>query len=165
MNIFVLDINPIYAARYHCDKHVVKMVLETAQIMCSAIHNVSDGMIKTPYRPTHKNHPCVQWAQVSPQNFDWLYRLGIALGDEYTHRYGKVHKSVSVIQWCKENQVTNLLYGLTPFAQAMPEEYRDRDPVKAYRDYYCKDKLLNIKCTWTKRNIPEWVMNFQFSTK
>ena len=76
MNIFFVHKDPVIAAQSLCDKHVVKMVLETAQILCTAIHNSSNGDIKPPYRPTHKNHPCVKWAGLSGANFDWLYRHG-----------------------------------------------------------------------------------------
>lgn len=146
MNIFVLDLDPIKAAQYQCDRHVVKMTLETAQILSTVL----DG----PYRPTHHNHPCVKWAGVSKENADWLITHGLALGEEYTFRYGKVHKSVEVIKSLSPDKLVSL--GLTPFAQAMPDQYRNPDVVKAYRDYYRGEKTWAM---WTKRRKPEWFQN------
>ena len=157
MNIFYVDTDPRKAAQALCDKHVVKMVLESAQLLCTAISEASQGDIETPYRPTHKNHPCTKWARLSPDNFDWLYRHAIALCEEYTFRYGKRHKSQDIIEWCKKNQITNLMCWTEP-PQAMPDEYRNDDPVTAYRNYYIQDKMKNIQCEWNKgRPQPEWI--------
>ncbi|MBN2080871.1 hypothetical protein JW859_01565 [bacterium] len=107
MNIFVLHTDPVRAARYHCDRHVVKMTLETAQLLSTAlaVENPAQaaqlqatGLI---YKPTHQNHPCSRWAAESLANFRWLARLGLALADEYSYRYsGRVHKSSAVIELC-----------------------------------------------------------------
>ena len=95
LNIFVLHKNPQLAAQYQCDKHVVKMILETAQLLCSPyVPGVA------PYRRTHYNHPCAKWTRESQSNYFWLGIHGLALADEYTYRYGKIHKSVDVIKWC-----------------------------------------------------------------
>ena len=151
MNIFVLDKDPAKAAKLHVNKHVVKMILETAQMLCSAF---SDA----PYKKTHSNHPCSIWVRESRENFMWLVELGLELHKEYQFRYGsnKKHKSLDVIRWCQERvgQVEFNTSGLTPFAQAMPEEYRCVDPVRAYRTYYLNDKkdLLD----WGKRGQPDW---------
>ena len=156
MNIFFLDEDPILAAQAQCDKHVVKMILESAQIMCTAIGKTKPN-IQLPYRMTHKNHPCVLWAESSPQNFDWLYRHACALAEEYTHRYGKVHKSTAVIAWCSENRPIRLVDGcFNKPALAMPDEYKDDDPVVAYRRYYTECKRNTIQMKWTKRQPPEW---------
>lgn len=150
MNIFVLHQDPIIAAKHHCDKHVVKMILETAQIMSAVAHKQG---YNAPYRLTHKNHPCTLWAGINASNFAWLAQLGFALGDEYKQRYGKIHKSIAVIQWCIDN-VKNLQQGsMTPFAQAMPEQYKRKDAVQAYRLYYKGEKA--YMATW-KTQAPEW---------
>ena len=96
MNIFILDRNPEKCARYHCDKHVVKMVLESAQILCSVLHMRGED---APYRPTHISHPCVKWANSSLSNFSWLVELAIQLNEEYKFRYEKLvnHKSIEVV--------------------------------------------------------------------
>lgn len=150
MNIFVLDNNPSTAANYLCDKHVVKMVLETAQILCTIANQQG---LASPYKTTHGNHPCTVWARESLNNWLWLVEHGSAIALEYTKRYGKVHKSQAVINWCFEN-IPNLPdTGLTPFAQAMPDEYRCDNAVAAYRAYYRGAKA-DI-ATW-KSEKPEW---------
>ena len=147
MNIFALDYDPIVAAEYHCDKHVVKMVLETAQMLSTI---TGHG-----YRPTHINHPCTVWARESTQNFLWLYGLGMALGKEFQHRYRKRHKSSIIIaeQWPPPKSIPE--GPLTPFALAMPDEYKVDCPVESYRNYYAgaKKDLLN----YTRRDLPEWL--------
>ena len=92
MNIFVLDYDPVKAALFQCDKHIVKMPLETAQLLCSAFKDVS-----TPYKKTHLNHPCAKWARKSKHNYEWLILHGLALCDEYQYRYKKTHQSKKVI--------------------------------------------------------------------
>jgi hypothetical protein len=157
MNIFVLDKIPHMAARYHCDKHVVKMILETAQILSTVIHkSYPDGFL-TIYRPTHKNHPCTLWAGESYANMSWLYNLGMALCHEFYHRYGGEHKSKFIIWkagrimgYCDYNK-----QGMTPFAQAMPDKYKQKDAVQAYRNYYKYEKTKLL--TYTKREVPEWL--------
>ena len=155
MNIFYTDEDTIKAAQSLCDKHEVKMVLESAQILCSVINVINNEQI-APYRTTHKNHPCVKWAMLSSQNFDWLHRHAMALCKEYTFRYDKRHKSQNVIEWCGNNRVTKLLSDFTSPAQAMPDEYKHSNPVIAYRQYYIQDKMKNIDCRWTKRKQPKW---------
>ena len=80
MNIFVLDASPLRAAEMHCDKHVPKMVLETAQIMSTVLNEKG---LKGAYKSTHKNHPCTVWAGQSFANYMWTMALGMALGLEY----------------------------------------------------------------------------------
>lgn len=147
MNIFVLSKSPTLAAQYHCDKHVVKMVLETAQLLSTV---AGEG-----YKPTHKNHPCTVWARESLANYHWLYALGQALGQEYTHRYGKVHKSSLVIDSLPYAPATVTGGMSTPFALAMPDEYRTDCPVASYRAYYVGEKSRMLK--YTNRRAPEWV--------
>lgn len=150
MNIFILDADISKNAEALCDKHVVKMVLETAQLLCGVYENG-----KAPYKRTHYNHPCSIWTRTSLENFDWLVNYGFALCKEYTHRYGKIHKSEEVIQWCSLNKPNLDSNGLTAFAQAMPDVYRRSDPIEAYRGYYCNSK--RDIATWNKnRSKPDW---------
>lgn len=152
MNIFVLDRNPVLAAQQQCNKHVVKMVLESAQMLCLAFPKGT-----TPYKNTnHFNHPCSIWVRKSRANFNWLIEHGLALCKEYESRYGKIHKSQAVIEWCKENSHTLSFpsEGLTEFAQAMPDECRRTDPVEAYRTYYIMHKRNFAK--WPDNKKPAW---------
>lgn len=151
MNIFILDRGPINAAKQQIDKHIVKMPLETAQILCSAL--VRHGKRETPYRQTHKNHPCTLWAGDTRSNFLWLTEHGVALSEEYTRRYGRRHKSQDVIEWCAKHHKIIPDGDHTTFAQAMPDKYKDKDPVIAYRSYYKGDK--SAIATW-KQNKPVW---------
>lgn len=157
MNIFILDINPIKAAEYHCDKHIVKMVLETAQLLCSA-HHAAGPFLKPqdiPYKQTHVNHPCTKWVQESTSNYLWTYKLGLALCAQYTHRYGKVHKSQAVIEWASKVPLHIPVGDRTPFALAMPDEYKSDDAVESYRAYYhSKNNIINYKFTCK----PDWLV-------
>jgi hypothetical protein len=152
MNIFVLDVDIPKCARYHCDQHVVKMILESAQMLCTALNTHG---IPTPYKATHLKHPCVMWVQKSYANFRWLTQLAFWLNEEYKYRFEKEadHKSWGVIEKIKGHTFTDK--GPTPFAQAMPARYRvPGDAVKAYRQYYIAEKLAFAK--WTKRRVPFW---------
>ena len=94
MNIFVIDKNPRTAARQLCDRHVVKMALETAQILSAVAHQKG---FNAPYKISHQKHPCTIWAGKSFGNWRWLVAHGLAVCDEYTRRYGRTHKSREVI--------------------------------------------------------------------
>ena len=119
-----------------CDRHCIKMILETAQLLCTVSHEYG---YNAPYKPTHVNHPCTLWIKESKQNWVWLQEYGMHLCKEYTHRYGRTHKSESIIRSLPTPLLPDL--ELTPFVQAMPEEYRcENNPVKAYRTYYLKGK-------------------------
>lgn len=140
-------------ARYHCDQHVSKMILESAQMMCTALNKRG---FETPYKPTHEKHPCVLWVEESYTNFTWLKSLALALNLEFRYRYehNKDHASIQVVR-----EIAALSYedrGLTPFAQAMPEQYRRKnDAVGAYRAFYRGEKAKFAK--WTKRPVPQWM--------
>ena len=153
MNIFVLDLNIKKCAHYHCDQHVSKMILESAQLLCTALNEKG---FETPYRSTHTHHPCTIWVGESYDNFLWLRRLAMALNSEYRYRFRKDndHKSIGVIE--KVGAIRYKSIGLTPFAQAMPEEYKDPDnPVAAYRQFYIREKLAFAR--WTRRRRPRWI--------
>lgn len=155
MNVFVLDLDPAQAAEYHADKHVVKMILETAQLL-SAAHHVLDGeeAIGGIYKKTHANHPCAVWARASSSNYRWLLELGYALLGEYSRRYqGREHKTGAVLDLLRALPRRLPQGHLTPFAQAMPSQYQHPDPVMAYRAYYQAEK--RSIATW-KLSTPPW---------
>ena len=152
MNIFVLDQDIERCARCHCDAHVSKMILESVQILCTALNK--KGM-QAPYRSTHVKHPCVLWVEESHDNFRWLARLARALNREYRYRYerDRDHASIAVL-----DQVEGMRFesrGLTEFAQAMPEHYKvPGDAVAAYRAFYLGEKAAFAR--WTRRAPPAW---------
>lgn len=162
MNIFILDRNPVIAAESQCDRHVVKMVLESAQLLSSAFppevprpKNVEEE--PGPYRITHENHPCSAWTRQCQGNFDWLVEHGLALAHEYEHRYERKHASRVVIEWCDSNwRKAGLPPGAkTEFVQAMPAKYKHSDPVAAYRGYYLGEKA--YFAAWNHgRTPPAW---------
>ena len=143
MNIFYLSEDPNEAAKYMYNKHVVKMILESAQLLCTA-HIISDGeAADVPYKATHKNHPSAIWARESVSNYIWLYDHMIALGNEYTRRYGKKHLTILKCSGalCKApNNVTKV--DLTPMPQRMPDQYKvPGNSVEAYWNYYEAEKV------------------------
>lgn len=151
MNIFVLDSDIVNCAKYHNNKHCSKMILEHTQMLCTTLNLVG---IETPYKTVHKNHPCRLWVGESRSNFLWLCELTWYLGEEFTYRYNNVHKSVDVMEFCLQHSNSIVDKGLTPFAQAMPDEYKDACAVKAYRNYYKVDKA--HLADWGVRDKPEW---------
>ena len=154
MNIFVLDRDVRKCAQYHNDKHVVKMILESAQLLCGVHHMVEENTDEVPYRLSHKNHPCSIWARENISNYLWLCELGLELCKEYTHRYEKRHKSQDVIEWCLINLPNIPEEDFTEPPKAMPDEYKVNDVVQSYRNYYLGDKKYFSK--WKKRDIPYW---------
>ena len=152
MNIFYLDPDPRVCATYHVDRHVIKMILETAQLLCTA-HWETGG--EAPYRSTHKNHPSAIWARQNTNNYKWLCQLGLELCKEYTHRYGKTHKTQQHLEWLTEN-IPNLPLGvMTPPTPAMPEAFITDDILESYQKYYKfgKKHLHN----WKKREKPDFL--------
>ncbi len=154
MNIFFLDLDTKKSAEYHCDKHVVKMCLETAQLLCST-HWVLGG--EAPYKLAHKNHPCSIWTRESLSNYRYLCEFGLNLCQEYEYRYGKVHKCKQVIEWCIDNEPLINDLGMTKPALAMPDEYKSDCAIQSYRNYYNGAKLTFAK--WKNRDIPNWIIN------
>lgn len=140
MNIFFVDRDPVAAAQMLCDKHVVKMALETAQILSTVMGG--------PYRPTHRNHPSVLWAAEQPA---WVFAHFEGLLAEYTHRYGRQHKCSTIIHQLP------LLPEATRWVdppQCMPDQFKQSDTVAAYRAYYLGDKARFAR--WTRRAPPDW---------
>lgn len=212
MNVFVLHENPRIAAQMHLDKHVVKMIIEYAQLLSTA-HRLLDGdvrelrlpdgkkqnlhllhgerfalatlqadgsfadesnldrarktqkyVIVNPvcYSASHMNHPCGVWTRESDSNYRWLFRLFQETSAEYTHRYGKIHKTWTDVSSFLSRPPRNIAAGdLTQFPQAMGDEFKVQDdPITAYRNYYLGPKAAFAK--WTNRPAPDW---FKAGTK
>ena len=175
MNIFILDRNPYEAALQMCDKHVVKMVTETAQLL-STCHRLLDGEMYLDrtkagrrikrwrlddnrehklYKASHINHPCNIWLRENTSNYEWTYNHFIALCNVYKQRYGRTHKADTDFRDYLIAPPNNLKVGsLTEFPQAMPNECKQKDVVLAYRSYYNKYKSDIAK--WKSGLIPEW---------
>lgn len=168
MNIFALSDSPVLSAQYQHDKHVVKMTLETAQLLSTAARYtppdfvndyMSDRDFKKLYKPTHFNHPCSKWARNNPNNFKWLCEHGLALAAEFKHRFKHDHRSGAIIRICANAIAHNRSQGeVEPFAMAMPDEYKTSDPVLSYRQYYLAEKIKDDS-KWTDRrsSLPEWL--------
>ena len=151
MNIFVLHDDPVVAAQMMCDKHVVKMILESNQMLCTVARKQG---FDAPYRTAHPKHPCTLWAGESYENWQWLVKHSRALCEEYTRRYGRIHKSQAVTEWAENLNINLPTIGQTPFRLAMPNEFKTEDPVESYRNYYIGAKARIAK--WKNGNVPNW---------
>lgn len=180
MNIFYLSTTPQQAARDHLDKHVVKMILEYAQILSTA-HRVLDGKQETIlsdsgrrqkvytlsdsrnvdlYKATHTNHPSAVWARQTACNYEWLYKLFTETCDEYTYRYGRIHLTDSKLRGVLKHHPNSIGKSIawTCPTPAMPDECRiSGDSLASYRKYYIDKKADMAK--WTNREPPEWFIN------
>lgn len=107
-----------------------------------------------PYGIGYRNHPCTQWAGKTLDNYRWLCELTMEMCYEYTRRYGRKHAGEEICRWYASNHPELPITGMTPFAQAMPDECKDPDPVKAYRNYYIKYKSKFAK--WPQDRVPSW---------
>lgn len=151
MNIFILDEDMETNVKYYMDCHVRKMVLETAQLLCSTFY-FDNGDYIPPYKLTHGNNKCALWTRESLSNWLYLRDLGLAIGKEYTYRYGKTHASELVIRSLPVPNIEDK--GLTPFVnQIKPQYIICKDTVVNYRNYYCSKSHL---AKWTKREKPFW---------
>jgi len=156
MNIFAVDHNPQLAAESLADTHVVKMVLESGQIL-STVHHRYGTHTPEMYKPTHPKHPSVLWAGEADDNYYWLWVHFKHLAREYEYRYGRVHKT-----WEKLGKVLATLpspipaLDRTPFALAMPDKYKLLDdPVECYRAYYKYGKAHLHRYSY--RPAPKWL--------
>lgn len=157
MNIFVSDTDPVLAAQALDDKRVVKMVLETAQIISAVAHRY--GVDDSWYKLTHANHPCTLWAGDRDSNLIWLVEHGEALSAEYTKRFSKTHASSAVIQRGYGLAATLPVGANTPFANCTP--HKDMPVVQAYRTYLDdKWKADKRQPKWTVTGPPQW-SNYQ----
>lgn len=155
MNIFLLDKNPDRCARYHNNTHCCKMIVETAQLLSTAHHVAGSPIAEQLYKKTHENHPCAKWARESKQNYQWLYALFVSLCHEYTHRYGKFHKTMRERGIALGNTPDLPNKGLTEFPQCMPDDCKTPgDPIAAYRKLYMTHKA--GLAGWKNREVPDW---------
>jgi hypothetical protein len=178
INIFYLDKDQYACAQGHLDKHVVKMILEYAQLLSTA-HRVLDGVITEGvsatgrkrksyvisdsreghlYAATHVNHPSAVWVRKSVENYLWLANMLLVLCEEYTHRYGKTHKveRIGLCGMLRKIVPTNIgIEGWSEPTTAMPDDYKvSGDAITSYRNYYLKDKVRIAR--WTNRCMPDW---------
>lgn len=179
MNIFYLDKDPKICATMHCDKHVVKMIIEYAQLLSTA-HRVLDGtsnnvltkskrkyttwihptplMETTLYKSTMKNHPSAIWVRESVTHYEYLKELWKHLSDEYTHRYGKTHSTYNKLKdVLKINPINipNLPFKDPPPAMShFPDCIVPNNSLYSYYNYYIVAK--NYFAKWTNRPIPVW---------
>lgn len=187
MNIFYLDWNTEICSQYHCDKHVVKMIIEYAQLMSTAhrlidgteyIDNSSGRKIKRwklndereniLYKASHINHPSAIWTRQGHATYSWLYSLWTNCLNEYTHRYNKTHacEKLRFSLGKPPNRIADGNWSEPP--QAMPDDCKmSGNSIMAYRQYYIKKK--NHFAKWTKREIPFWythgVMDYVLTQK
>ena len=176
MNVFYLHNDPWQCAREHCDKHVVKMVIEYAQLLSTA-HRIVDGVeyegrtqtgrrvrrwtLPDPsdeavvYKASHINHPSAVWARKNDKNYIWLLELWYALSYEYEHRYGREHLTFTKLKDVLNRVPTNMPEGeFSDPPPAMPDYCKRPDSVESYKFYYINEKKSFAK--WTKRPIPKW---------
>lgn len=182
MNIFYIHEDPVTCAQQHVDKHVVKMILEYAQLLSTA-HRVLDGTeyigksvsgrkakrYLLPdereyhlYLASHFNHPSGKWVRHSASNYRWLFKLWIELMREYNYRYGKIHSAARLLPYLKELPKNIPENDFSPPWRAMPDDYKvDRSEsnytIKSYRAYYLGAKTAMFK--WKNRPVPDWVVN------
>lgn len=165
MNLFILHTDPVEAAKAHCDKHVVKMCLETAQLLSSVVRKINTHMAEEAglYKITHQNHPCTVWVGASRENYEWTLALQLALFHEYAYRYGRRHASERLYPALRGCRTLFGYSGRTPWAQAMPEELRGDCAVSAYRRYYVTEKARMLQ--YTRREPPGWLRHGELLTK
>lgn len=171
MNLFFLDIDPQKCAEYHCNKHVIKMLLEIVQMLYTAhILGKNVDLPNDHYKIAYPNHPTTVWVRTCKSNYTYASQVGMFLAKEYTFRYNKIHSCEKHIIWLNENlpkfntQLTigiNLKdckkiieIGMTPIPLAMPDDSKRNNPIKSYREYYMLHKTHFAK--WTKRESPWW---------
>ena len=162
MNIFFLDETPKFSAQYLCDKHIPKMLLESAQMLSTAVRKYEEDTETTPlaepiYKSAYPNHPMTIWVSETLGNFTWALDNAIWINNEYKLRFNKIHKSYKVLKNIIDFELNaHIPEGdFTEPPQCMPDEYRDKDYVTAYRRYYNTDKKYFAK--WEKgRQQPEW---------
>jgi len=171
MNIFVTDPDPVISAQTLCDKHVVKMVLESAQMLSTAWREPNDLRSSEfsskyadeheLYKTAHPNHPCSIWVRQARENYKWLYRHFVALCDEYTHRYGKSHASARLkgpLMWrpFRSSALLDAIEEPYGFVLAMPDEYKSDDVFDSYRNYLINEKQHFAKWEKDPSRKPTW---------
>lgn len=159
MNIFYIDPNPIVAAQQLVDKHVVKMIVESAQMLCTA-HWETGG--SAPYRKAYSNHPSTLWVRQSIQHYNWLVNHGLGICDEYTYRYGKKHKTQTTLEWLRDNKPNISDNGFVDPPLCMPDIYKIDNAINSYRNFYVKDKVGVKGLDWKKdpNKKPQWFSEY-----
>lgn len=170
MNIFFLHWIPHISAQYHFNAHVIKIILEITQMLCTAYHECGYTDESLPfklYKSTHKNHPTSKWIRDYTGNFVYACKIGLALCHEYTFRYGKIHKCQPMIEYFLNHPI-NTQQGdkflllpsgdvITPPALAMPPEYKVGNAIDSYRAYYQSSLKAKLAINgWKKREKPSW---------
>ena len=169
MNIFFLDKNNKKCVKLYVNKHVVKMILEHLQLLCS-VHHICNQDIEfpkytPPYKLTHKNHPCAKWIRNSLENYLYIIDLTKELCKEYTFRYNKIHKCEQYLKELEENLPSIPSIGFTLPALAMPDEYKYNntkildDVVESYRQYYFFEKRHIFD--WKNRPVPDFIKEYE----
>ena len=163
MNIFVTDPDPVISAQTLCDKHVVKMVLESAQMLSTAWREYSSEYADEHelYKTAHLNHPCSIWVRLARENYRWLYKHFVALCEEYTHRYEKTHASARLkgpLMWApfKPCSVLATIEEPYDFVLAMPDEYKSDDVFDSYQKYLINEKQHFAKWEKDPSRKPTW---------
>ena len=186
MNIFYLHEKPKICAQYHVDKHCVKMIVESAQLL-SIAHRILDGheivghtqtgrkakrwvlpdsRETILYHATHVNHPSAIWCRKNDKNYMWLAELMEELCIEYTYRYERVHKKQEIDLLCKLKKIpTNIpISQFTQPTPAMPDQYKILgNSLQSYHNYYNGEKQRMFN--WKKRQVPEFINNYNISSK
>jgi hypothetical protein len=167
MNLFILSLIQKEIAQFMMDKHVSKILLEAVQMLCSAkrVLEPEDETNQRLYKLAHKNHPVTIWCRKSKANFVWVLDLIEELHNEWKYRYGhpetKTHKSYLVSLLLRENIPSDEKFeeiGLTPFALAMPDQYKTSDAVESYKNYYMSEEKQKIASWKKRREKPEWYL-------
>lgn len=158
MNIFFIDSDPFKAARWHGDKHVVKMILESAQMMSTAHHVTGSEHAENLYKPVHINHPCSIWVRENLANYEWMWNLFCGLCGEFRLRRGKSHATsrLLITLSCDPNLPESPVH--TRPVLAMPGEFKTNDPVESYRNYYRhKHECGIVEYNWMAERKPDWL--------
>jgi hypothetical protein len=155
MNVFYINEDPIIAARELADDHIRKMQIESAQMCCTAHWETG---AEAPYKRAHVNHPSTKWVRESIEHYRWLVKHGLEICDEFEKRYGKHHKTKDVLLWLQQNEPSIPNNGFTEPPLCMPDEFKKKDAIEAYKNFYINDKVAIKKLDWKKlNNKPEWI--------
>ncbi len=162
MNLFILHSDPIVSAEMNCDKHVCKIILEAIQMMCLAHLECGNAAAHLWNAKTHRNNHVSKWVRENISNYNWTAKHGLALCDQYTIRYHKIHGSYTLMKWCADNPPSVDTGPMTPFRQAIPDDCKQPDTIEAYRDYYVRYKSRFAR--WRLGNIPPWYVSRLMTT-
>lgn len=159
MQILILDYNIQENVKMYCDKHVNKLLTETCQLLSTWYRwKVGDNVPDFMYKSTHFNHPISKWMRENIDNVNYVVTIAFYLYKEYQYRYSKLDKHIrnkKIIDYFYNALIGHCYHPPKIFVQAMPEQYKQKDTVQAYRAYYNAEKLHFAK--WTQRDIPSWI--------